>query len=109
EGYKKLQPLMPCVKMAPESSSEFSYQINRPRKSSVVEELKINRLCRWSVSAFMLQSITIGHSVLMAGEPTAIACRVEPDVNTDGARVEPLPVDRLPKLFRELLEISNEL
>src|ERR1022692_3692633 len=46
-AYHELQQYLPSVRLDPESSSEFSYQINRPRQSRVSPGLSLNRIMKW--------------------------------------------------------------
>src|SRR5579883_498244 len=48
EAYRLLDDLIPSVDVQPEETSDFFYAINRPAKSRVVPNLKINRITRWS-------------------------------------------------------------
>lgn len=107
-GYRSLQELLPAIKLDPENSREFLYQINRPRASTVVQAMEVNRLCRWSVATFVVQSFMLGHTTV---SPTvqSIACRIEPDVSTDASRTEPYPPEQLPLLYEELVHHLNEL
>lgn len=48
-GYRQISAYLPSVRLDPEGSSDFSYQINRPRDStSGISGLRINRLSKWS-------------------------------------------------------------
>jgi hypothetical protein len=108
EGYRNLQPFLPDLRLDPEHSKEITYQINRPRNSAVISELEVNRLCRWLIAAFMVQTLIVGQTAVSPATQT-LACRIEPDVNTDGTRSEPLPHDKLLQLYNELVSLSQEL
>ena len=57
-AYQKLNGLLTAVRVDPDHSLDFFYQINWPRASMVVSELRLNRLTRWSaisVRSFNLQ------------------------------------------------------
>lgn len=113
-GYQTLAKSLPAVKLDPEGSRDFSYQINRPRASkSGVQNLRINRLSRWSVvrlSGMMVQ--------VAAGQPAARvlessqevnACRVELDINTSPQFQGTFPSEMLPSLLKELMELGIEI
>jgi len=111
-GYRQLAAYLPSVKIDPEHSSDFSYQINRPRDSTTgVANLTVNRLTKWSVAA-----ISEGGFVL---EPTQItvhempqkyfACRLDLDINTITERQEPLPRETVPSIFAELKGLGQEI
>lgn len=113
-GYQTLAKLLPAVELDPEGSSDFSYQINRPRVSkSGVQNLRINRLSRWGVvrlSGIMVQ--------VTAGQPTARvfessqevnACRVELDINTSPQFQGTFPSETLASLVKELMDLGIEI
>ena len=58
EGYRKIQPYLQHVTMQPEESSDFLYQINRPREAEVaISGLQINRVSKWSVGRMQLITV----------------------------------------------------
>ena len=111
EGYKQLQPYLPDVRLDPEGSSDFSYQINRARDSSSGPGgLKINRLSKWSVA--VVQHVTVSLGVGTAERyhgPQKFACRVEVDINTVPSGQSNLPRDRVVDIFGELVSLSREI
>lgn len=111
-GYRLLQQyLRDSVRLDPEASSDFSYQINRPRNSVTgVPGLVINRLMRWAVT------VTLGGTVTMT--PTSVggvvgeeryACTLGLDVNTTQEFGKELPRDRLEAIFNELVAMGIEI
>lgn len=107
-GYRALQPLLSNIKLNSQNTREFEYQINRPRKSTTIPDLEVNRLCRWSVAAYMVQAITVGQPAV-APTVHSLACRIEPDVNTDASRTDPIPTGQLLPLYNELASLATEL
>lgn len=109
-GYQQLAAYLPFVQLDPFNSSDFLYQINRPRTAE--SGLTLNRLSRWSVAVRRELGIAIlgpsqpPHTV-MAGE--AHACRLQLDVNTDQRRSDPLPHDSLVQLLEELVRLAKEI
>jgi len=113
-GYELLGQYLPSVKVDPENSRDFSFQINRPRSStSGISNLQINRLSRWSVARLsgMVVQVT-------SGEPTARifessegldACRVELDINTAPNSDCAIPKENLAALVKELLGLGVEI
>lgn len=84
-GYKDIQRYLPAVQLNPQDVSNFLYQINRPKESTVSSGTMINRLNSWTV-------MSIG-TVGVAIEPTASKatanmqgqrhiCRLDLDINT---------------------------
>jgi hypothetical protein len=110
DGYQQLQPYLHAVKLDPEST-DFMYQINRPRRSSIdVPDLKINRLSKWSVMALASVALSIERDVFQQRvTPTTIACRLELDINTQPDFVGPLPKDKLDPIFHELTHLASEI
>ena len=104
-GYAILDEHLSKVTVDPDSS-DFLYQINRRRSSSVIDDLELNRLSRWSTKR-------IRHFVLdtegnpLTG-PEMLACCLELDINSVPS-AQPLPHDDLPRLFQELLELADEI
>ena len=65
-GYRELGRFLPAVRLD-EDSSDFSYQINRPRRSTVIPELSVNRLSKWSVGKF--QAFVASETGIAVSEP----------------------------------------
>jgi hypothetical protein len=120
-GYKVLSELLPSVKIDPLESSDFYYQINRPRLSSVVPGLKINRLSKWSVMA--IQPMELAFSIPAPGGQTAtppqvvssssgkaaMFVRLESETNTASENIKPLDPTTTVKLAQELLTLESEI
>lgn len=108
-GYRTIQGFLQDVKLDAEHTSDFLYQINRPRQSKVIPALKINRLSKWSVSSSRTVQWIVGAApqASLAG-PEVFACRLELDINTAAEHEGELPtLDVLPELARLALEISD--
>lgn len=108
-GYRLLSSFLPSVRLDPEGSWDFAYQINRPRDSSSgIANLKINRLSKWSVAEFRLASVALpSHRV--SETVLGRACRVELDINTAAEFQEELPSSGLRQIFNELVDMALEL
>lgn len=110
-GYHQISAYLPYVKLDPEGSSDFTYQINRPRDStSGISGLTINRLSKWSVGTvqamqFSLRGTSASYS--LGGEYSA--CRLELDVNTKPDFQGDLTREQLPKVFKELVDLGVEI
>lgn len=106
EAYKMLNVLLPSVDLNPDTS-DFSYQINRTRASTVIPTIRINRLTKWNaLRAGALIHTTTGEVISIAEK---FACRLEIDVNTQHGLESQLPKDSLLTLFGELVELSIEI
>lgn len=108
-GYRRLGEYLPDLRIDSEHSEDLLYQINRPRTSRVVDNLKINRLSKWSVAKFMFLRLTVGASVQPDLTTEAVSCRIELDISTDAENTVALPPERLSNLFEELRDLSIEL
>lgn len=110
-GYRSLSNYLATVRIDPEGSQDFFYQINRPRRSTVAENrFSINRLSKWSVASFQRLQI--------AGTPSALqmypggnltACRIEVDISTPAELQESLPHGSLGPTFREIIGLGSEI
>lgn len=111
EATRELSRLIPNVTLDERSSTDFLYQINRPRTSKSREGLEINRLTKWSRMRYGALAIAIGSDseVKLSGESGQLACRLELDVNTSAGSLEPIPQDEARELFRELMDLGMEI
>lgn len=111
-GYAQIAGYIPSVKLDPDGSSDFLYQINRPRDSvSGIGGLRINRLTKWSVMLFERVRVEFKRPGVVAAGSLAMrsACRLELDINTSPEFSGPLPHERLQSLFEELLTLGQEI
>ncbi len=113
EGYNRISKYLPCIKLDPINSSDFLYQINRPRESGSVDQLSINRLSKWSVMKFgrLHLQLNSADKTIQPIIPYGLssACRVELDINTSQEFSDNLPKDRLSELFDELVNMADEI
>jgi len=85
QGYQKLQEyLQESVKIDIENSFDFSYSINRPRKTEFInKELIINRLTKWSVTRVQMQLQNTGvKDPLSSVVSEEFVVSLELDINT---------------------------
>ncbi len=114
EGYKELSNFLPDIKIDAEGSRDFLYQINRPRISKIVAEnnIKVNRLSKWSVIRLHRLHITIsGDKSRNIAIPDSgdSACRLELDISTDENISDNLPYEKLADAFSELVDLGIEI
>lgn len=110
EGYEEIALLIPSVKLDPQNSSDFFYQINRPRLSATDDSIKINRLCKWSVLQFRAIQIEVNlenPTSRIVPEQSRHACRLEMDINTSPDNKEIL--DHPDAIFHEMISLGNEI
>ena len=110
-GYATLNKYLPSVDLSTDSS-EFFYQINRRRPSTVAPELEINRLSKWSVAIFAKSALAINleeSDVHMSLGAQSSACRLELDINTVPKEGTDLPSDKVGDLFHELVSLAEKI
>lgn len=111
DGYQFLSKYLPSVKLDPEGSSDFFYQINRRRFSTTnVPELYINRLSKWSVANLRQMGFVISDkSVKRYDGKNNYECRLEIDINTMQEFKYGLPNDEIIVIYNELIELGKEI
>lgn len=111
-GYRRLSTYLPAVELDPEESSDFIYQINRPRTSRLgTSDLKINRLSKWSVATMRGVGLLVGSASVVdydLGE-ALFACRLELDINTAQDFRGEISPDQQAIVFQELVDLGKEI
>jgi hypothetical protein len=108
-GYLQSSTYLP-FSLDAENSSDFQYQINRPRRSKNIDSLSINRLSKWSIIAWQFVPIRMGVPNIGAEPgPRSYECRLELDLNTEAEYQRELPKDQLRPIFRELVDLGKEI
>lgn len=110
-AYKLLSKYLPTVRLDPEHSSDFSYQINRPRDCRAdIAGLKMNRLSRWSLVRHAAGHISLsGKAPQTFTTSEAHAVRLELDMSTSGDFQGELPMERSPEILEELINLGLEI
>lgn len=114
-GYGALSSYLPAVKLDADTSSDFVYQINRPRSSvSGIPNLRVNRLSKWSVMQMQKLRLEVQVAEAQVGQSAVpyeqhSACRLELDINTAPEFGGELPKGQLPMLFDELVSLGKEI
>jgi hypothetical protein len=105
-AYRLLEELVPSVKIEPEETTEFFYQINRPKLSRVLN-VRLNRLMKWSVLFFRrteLQFTPERAQTVPVFERRYAS--LDNDVNTPAENLEPLDNGQLGAIYDELVELA---
>jgi hypothetical protein len=109
EAYEMLGAYLPSVKLSPDTSGEFMYQINRPVPSKTVAGWQINRLSKWM--ALLAHMVEMGHGGQMTTKELSVV-RLELDINTNLVAAVPLPkgkdTDLLSELALDAFRIASE-
>jgi hypothetical protein len=92
-------------------SSDFSYQINRPRKSTIDENLIINRLSVWSIATLLTLEAGFGNFQSNYAYPTvqSTSLSLNLDINTFGEFIDSSDQKKIKQVFKELVELSKEI
>jgi hypothetical protein len=130
DGYRVLQKYLPTMQLDAIGSSDFSYQINRPRPSHVVADgLIINRLSQWGVITMTLQTqASLASANVLQSTPPPLQPQPQPqtlplqftmkpvlyaraitDVSTAAENSKDLPAEKIPELLSELCSLSVEI
>ena len=105
-GHGVLAQYLPNVEID-EGASDFLYQINRKRPSSVIDGLEVNRLSKWSMA--------LVHGVILRGDGAVVhtarelSCRSELDINSDAENKNEIPRKSVGDLFTECVEFASEI
>lgn len=110
EGYRKLANFLPFAIDA-ENSSDFFYQINRPRVINLpTEKIDINRLSKWSVAGYEMIAVQIKPELrpLSSSSPLYVI-RLEVDINTTQNFTGSFNKKALLTIFKKLIDFGVEL
>lgn|SRR5574341_764690 len=107
EGYERLGSFLKGIELDSEDSSDFLYQINRPRAFDANGiQIKVNRLSKWAVRLQQVREISSGADRLIT---SAYSCTLELDVNTDSEFSGELTGESLAKALSILIEFALEI
>jgi hypothetical protein len=91
------------------SARDFIYQVNRARQSTVMPDLRINRLAKWSVIKRQTLELNPQTGEQRSVGPEAINALLQTDVNTADEYSVALPHDNLIALLDELVQQTVSL
>ncbi|MGA9852123.1 MAG: hypothetical protein WBR15_04265 [Gammaproteobacteria bacterium] len=109
-GYKLLSQYLKDIPLDGENSSEFIYQINRPRR--LPDGMEINRLSKWSVAKLHrlhVELTSIGKPPVTNVGKQHNACRLEVDISTPAAFSEELRKENYVSVFETLVSMGMEI
>jgi hypothetical protein len=108
----KLVDMLVAVRVEPDHSLDFFYQVNWPRASSAMPQLRLNRLTRWSTLAIRSINFEMNEStnLVQSGGPNGQDyCQLECDHSTSTEHAEPFePTELVEHLFDELCQMVEE-
>jgi len=108
DGYKFIAKLLPSVEIDVDNSSDFLYQINRPRKTTTdVADLKINRLMKWSVAVYKRFSVSPQKVEFADSEKYFV--KLDLDINTGAEYNQIIPSDKIGMIYSELISLAKEI
>lgn len=109
-GYTTLSSYLHNVVIDPERSSDFAYQINRPRDSKgEIPGLRINRLSKWSVLGLKIAIITPQGSISAETGKVNLACHLELDISTSVEYRGAINQKAIKNVFQELVDLGKEI
>ena len=115
DALRRLDELLPTVRVEPEITQDFMYRINKRRDSrSGIEGLKINRLSTWAAVQVIETRIHVSEgdqgTLNMTQLPNSRGlCRLEIDINTIPEFNQEFDKDMVLDIFNELVDIGNEI
>jgi hypothetical protein len=100
-----IKVLVPSLRISGESYSDLLFQINRPRPSQTLSDVRLNRLAKWQA---LPASIVVGpfQSAQLTSPPVV---QLELDINSPPDRTQPIPAEVAPRLFLEMVEAAQEI
>jgi hypothetical protein len=101
-----LSGYLPGLDLSTEGCSDLNFQINRPRLSRTVRDLKLNRLSKWAVMTRQLVNLVPGTDPALVSEGTV--ARLELDMNTALEYAGELPAAFLSGILEELVGLAKE-
>ncbi len=108
EGYNILNNLLPDINIDSKNSSDFFYQINRPRQSnSGISNLFINRLSKWKVEKRVLVKRPAPEKIITRDE--SFYCNLELDINTVADYKNEISIDKTPTILKEFIDLGKEI
>lgn len=115
DALRRLDELLPTVRVEPEVTQDFIYRINKRRDSrSGIEGLKINRLSTWAAVQVIETQIHVSEgdqgtlNVTQLPNPRGL-CRLEIDINTIPEFNQEFDKNMILDIFNELVDIGNEI
>ncbi len=113
DAYEKLSDYLPDIKLDVDNSSDFFYQINRPRiLTKGNTDIQINRLSKWSALALTRALLQLNPQNISSG-PIPLsevhACRLELDINTSADYTGQFASQILPEIFMALIDLGKEI
>jgi len=111
EGYYEIGKFLPDIRLDPLGSTDFMYQINRPRRTNTGKgNIEINRLSKWGVMSGIGRFITLTPGIpQIQNGIEEFSCRLELDINTPGILPEAIKPDQAIDFFQEFIDLGIEI
>lgn len=106
EAQRLMKRLLPKLDFDPELDRDILWQINRPRLSTAIPQLSINRLSKWQI--LQIQVLTVGASGAQSTAPTSLL-QLDLDINTSAENQAAIASELLPRMVSELGSIAQEI
>ena len=108
-GYDELDNYLHFNDLDTKNSSDFLYQINRPRQSKIIKERYINRISKWHVVNAKLLAMDTSGTYQGSIASDIYATTLDLDLSLDADNNSELPKNKLTKLFEELITLGKEI
>ena len=110
DGMSKLSKYLPHLNLEGQGGSDFIYQINRRRQSSVVLHASVNRVARWSLEQFVGGEVRITPTQVPQLQQfgKGFVDRLLLDINTNPENNAIAPA-RMPGLLVEFIDLAHKV
>ncbi len=110
DGMSYLAEFLPHMDLEHRGGSDFIYQINRRRPSSIARQVQVIRLAKWQLDQFQSGAIRISPSQgpQVQTSELGFVSRLFLDINT-APENNAISVSRMPNLFVELTAFAREI
>ena len=110
DGMSKLSKCLPHLNLEGQDGSDFIYQINRRRRSSVVPHARVNRIARWSLEQFVSGEVRITPTQVPQLQQfgKGFVDRLLLDINTNPENNAIAPA-RMPGLLVEFIDLAHKV
>ena len=112
EAFATLDSVLPGLRLRDLDAPDFSFRVNRRRRSQHSTALRVNRLATWSIAQGQTVSFgPVGSGAAMASESEIrYAAHLQLDINTANDDVSRhIPADKAKAILTELVEMATEI
>jgi hypothetical protein len=113
ESITELKNYLHSVKGNMNEASEFLMRVNWPQTSSVINDLRLNRITQWTAAQVIVQTFpmippAIGAAVIGVHSNLHHVVKLEIDHSTDEKRTDAFQSSELFPIYKELMDLASE-